>query len=99
MLFRSTVSLGVPVPPIVLRLWAQPGRVTVTVKDSGPGPIDSFIGLAGTGTPSDTVDDRAGEPALGLWLIQQLVEVTRRSDPSGYTLRLTAAQQSTSVSD
>ena len=32
-------------PPTVLRLWAQPDRVTVTVTDTGPGPADPLVGL------------------------------------------------------
>ena len=32
-------------PPTLLRLWAQPERVTVTVTDTGPGPSDPLVGL------------------------------------------------------
>jgi len=40
-------------PPTVLRLWARPGRVTVTVTDAGPGPADSLTGLpASDGEPA-----------------------------------------------
>ena len=67
--------------PAVLRLWTQPGRVTVTVTDAGPGPTDP---LAVTPSVVPTA------PALGLWLIHQLVDVSRRSGPGGYTVRLTA---------
>jgi anti-sigma regulatory factor (Ser/Thr protein kinase) len=81
--------------PTVLRVWPQPGRVTVTVTDAGPGPIDSLVGLSPNEPPTVTTDDAATEPALGLWLIHQLVEVTRRSDPSGYTIRLTATHPDT----
>jgi anti-sigma regulatory factor (Ser/Thr protein kinase) len=81
-------------PPTVLRLWAQPGRVTVTVTDAGPGPTDPLAdplaGPVSTEPPTDSADDPFPGPALGLWLIHQLVDVTRRSEPSGYTICLTA---------
>ena len=32
-------------PPIVLRIWEQPDRMTVTVTDTGTGPVDPFVGL------------------------------------------------------
>jgi anti-sigma regulatory factor (Ser/Thr protein kinase) len=77
-------------PPTVLRVWAQPGRVTVTVTDSGPGPTDPRVGPVQAELPTDSADDPSTGPALGLWLIHQLVDVTRRTDPDGYTVRLTA---------
>jgi len=76
-------------PPAVLRLWAQPGRVTVTVTDAGPGPTDSLVSDFIAEPSTDTADEPVGEPALGLWLIRHLVDVARRSGPDGYTLRLT----------
>ena len=76
-------------PPTVLRLWAQPGRVTVTVTDAGPGPTDPLVGPLSTEPPTDSADDPFAGPALGLWFIYQLVDVSRRSEPSGYTIRLT----------
>jgi anti-sigma regulatory factor (Ser/Thr protein kinase) len=78
--------------PTVLRLWARPGRVTVTVTDSGPGPTEPLVGLMATDSSTDTVEESVTEPALGLWLIHQLVDVTRHVDPSGYTIRLTATK-------
>ena len=57
-------------PPTVLRLWAQPDRVTVTVTDTGTGPTDPLVGLL----PPDPRTDPG--PGLGLWLINQLVDVT-----------------------
>ena len=60
------------------------------MTDSGPGPTDPLVGLFPNEPRTDNVDDTVTEPALGLWLVQQLVEVSRRSDPSGYTIRLTA---------
>ena len=77
-------------PPTVLRLWPQPGLVTVTVTDTGPGPTDPLANPLATEPPTDSADGPFTGPALGLWLIHQLVDVTRRSDPSGYTVRLTA---------
>jgi anti-sigma regulatory factor (Ser/Thr protein kinase) len=77
-------------PPTVLRVWAQPGRVTVTVTDSGPGPTESRAGPGPAQLPTDSAGGTSTGPALGLWLIHQLVDVTRRSDPDGYTVRLTA---------
>jgi anti-sigma regulatory factor (Ser/Thr protein kinase) len=82
-------------PPTVLRLWAQPGRVTVTVTDAGPGPTDPLVGLRPSDPPASAADDLPAGPALGLWLIHQLVDVARRSDPGGYTIRLTATHPDT----
>jgi hypothetical protein len=78
----------------VLRLWRKPARVTVTVTDAGPGPADP-LGLLPNEPPTDTADDPVADPALGLWLIHQLVDVARRSDPGGYTIRLTATHPET----
>ena len=77
-------------PPTALRVWAQHGRVTVTVTDTGPGPSDPLVGLL----PPDPVNDRHSghgdghRPGLGLWVSHQLVEVTHRRHPDGYTIRL-----------
>jgi anti-sigma regulatory factor (Ser/Thr protein kinase) len=76
-------------PPTVLRVWVQPGRVTVTVTDAGPGPTDPLVGLP-SDPPTGSADYLPAGPALGLWLINQLVDVARRRDPGGYTIRLTA---------
>ena len=73
-------------PPIVLRLWTQPGRVTVTVTDIGNGPTDPFVGLLPAGHPGQ----EPGEPGLGLWISHQLVDITHRRHSGGYTVRLTA---------
>jgi anti-sigma regulatory factor (Ser/Thr protein kinase) len=82
-------------PPVVLRLWTTNGRVTVTVTDSGPGPTDSPVGVHTTDTSTDTGDVPAMEPGLGLWLIHQLVDVSQRCDPGGYTVCLTAVHPDT----
>jgi anti-sigma regulatory factor (Ser/Thr protein kinase) len=75
-------------PPAVLRLWAQPGRVTVTVTDAGPGPTDPLAGAPSSDDLTRFADPAPTVPALGLWLIHQLVDVSRRSGPGGYTVRL-----------
>ena len=81
-------------PPTVLRLWARPGRVTVTVTDAGPGPTDPLADLFSAGSD----DDLPSGPALGLWLIHQLVDVTRRLDHDGYTICLTATHRDRNTS-
>ena len=73
-------------PPIRLRLWAQPDRVTVTVTDTGPGPADPLVGLL----PPDPMVGAGLGPRLGLWLSHQLVDVAHRHHPDGYTIRLAA---------
>ena len=79
-------------PPTVLRLWAQPGRVTVTLKDAGPGPTDPVAGPLSAEPSTHPADAPFAGPALGLWFIYQLVDVSRRSEPSGYTVRLTVTR-------
>jgi anti-sigma regulatory factor (Ser/Thr protein kinase) len=74
--------------PIVLRLWVQPNRVTVTVTDTGTGPSDPFVGLLPAGHPDPQLDGSG----LGLWISHQLVDVTHRRHPGGYTIRMTATR-------
>jgi anti-sigma regulatory factor (Ser/Thr protein kinase) len=81
-------------PPTVLRLWARPGRVTVTVTDAGSGPTDPLADLA----PAGSDDHQPPGPALGLWLIHRLVDVTRRLDHDGYTVCLTATHRDCNTS-
>ena len=71
-------------PPTVLRLWTHTDRITVTVTDTGNGPAAPFVGLL--------PPDAAGGRGLGLWISHQLVDVTHRRHPGGYTVRMTAAQ-------
>jgi anti-sigma regulatory factor (Ser/Thr protein kinase) len=75
-------------PPTLLRLWAQPDRVTVTVTDTGPGHSDPLVGLL----PPDPVNGPGPGPGprLGLWLSHQLVDVAHRHHADGYTIRLAA---------
>jgi anti-sigma regulatory factor (Ser/Thr protein kinase) len=75
-------------PPVVLRLWTQPGRLTTTVTDTGHGPTDPFAGLL----PADQPDRQPGGPGLGLWISHQLVDITHRRHPGGYTIRMTATR-------
>jgi anti-sigma regulatory factor (Ser/Thr protein kinase) len=72
--------------PTLLRLWAQPDRVTVTVTDTGPGPTDPLVGLL----PPGPLNGPGPGPRLGLWLSHQLVDVAHRHHPDGYTIRLAA---------
>ncbi|WP_024877311.1 anti-sigma factor RsbA family regulatory protein [Saccharomonospora piscinae] len=68
--------------PLRVRLWAEPGRVVVTVTDGGAGPADPFTGLV----PARR--DRT-EGGLGLWITHQVCDrvLTRRHD-EGYTVAL-----------
>jgi len=77
-------------PPTVLRLWPERDRVTVTVTDAGHGPDSTLGGLLPNELSTTIAGDPVPGPALGLWLIHQLVDVTRRTDVDGYTIRLTA---------
>ncbi len=69
-------------PPVILRLWVQPGRLTVTVTDTGTGPTDPFLGLLPPDHPHGT--------GLGLWISHQLVDMTHRRHDAGYTVCMTA---------
>ncbi|WP_433074284.1 anti-sigma factor RsbA family regulatory protein [Dactylosporangium sp. CA-052675] len=67
--------------PVLLRAWAEPGRIVVTVGDRGPGPADPAAGLMAAGGPG----------GLGLWLTYQLCAyVSLRHGPEGFTIRLIA---------
>ena len=70
-------------PPVVLRLWVRPDGLTATVTDSGAGPTDPFVGLV--------PPDRGDGAGLGLWISHQLVDITHRRHPDGYTVRLATA--------
>ncbi len=71
-------------PPATVRIWAPPGRIVVTVHDTGRGPADHLAGL--TPAPGNTPDRRLG---LGLWAMHQLdIDVTLRHADDGFTVRL-----------
>jgi anti-sigma regulatory factor (Ser/Thr protein kinase) len=76
-------------PPMILRLWVQPGRLTVSVTDTGTGPTNPFLGLL--------PPDRPNGSGLGLWISHQLVDMTHRRHRDGYTVRVTATDPATSV--
>lgn len=66
-------------PPVLLRAWLdRPGRVTVAVGDSGPGP-HPLVGL---------LPDPAGPSHRGgMWMVQVLLrDVHHRTGPDGYTV-------------
>jgi len=65
-------------PPVLLRAWAQQGRVTVAVSDHGAGP-QPLVGMLPA--PPDSPSGR------GMWMIHLLVpEVHHRRCPDGYTI-------------
>ena len=71
-------------PPVTVRIWATPGRIVVTVHDTGRGPADHLAGLVPA--PSNISDHRLG---LGLWAMHQLdIGVTLRHTGDGFTVRL-----------
>jgi anti-sigma regulatory factor (Ser/Thr protein kinase) len=69
-------------PPVIVRMWVQPGRFTVTVTDTGTGPTNPFLGLLPPDHPNGA--------GLGMWISHQLVDVTHRRHRDGYTVRMTA---------
>ncbi len=67
--------------PVLLRAWAAPGRIVVTVSDHGPGPADVAAGLM----------PAAGPGGLGLWLAHQMCAyVSLRRSAEGFSIRLVA---------
>lgn len=70
-------------PPVVLRAWAAPDRVVVTVTDQGQGPADLLVGL--TPTPGRSPG------GLGLWIAHQLCgDISLATGADGFTVRLIA---------
>jgi len=61
------------------------------VTDTGTGPVDPFVGLL----------PRTGSSGggLGLWISHQLVDITHRRHPSGYTIRISTAPSRTAGRD
>jgi anti-sigma regulatory factor (Ser/Thr protein kinase) len=71
-------------PPVTVRIWATPGRIVVTVHDTGRGPADHLAGLVPA--PSNISHHRLG---LGLWAMHQLdIGVALRHTNDGFTVRL-----------
>ncbi len=67
--------------PIVVRFWAGPDRVVVTVTDGGTGPADPFAGLRAAA--------HAPTGGLGLWLTYQLCDhVAMSASEDGFTVRM-----------
>ncbi|MEV4416682.1 sensor histidine kinase [Catellatospora sp. NPDC049609] len=69
--------------PVRLRAWTGPGRLVVTVTDTGAGPVDPMTGLV----------PAAGPGGMGMWLAHQLcayVSLQRAAD--GFTIRLVAGR-------
>jgi anti-sigma regulatory factor (Ser/Thr protein kinase) len=77
-------------PPATVRIWAPPGRIVVTVHDTGHGPADRLAGLIPA--PGNTSDQRLG---LGLWAMHQLdIDVTlRQGGPTTASPSGSAAEQ------
>lgn len=74
-------------PPVRLRVWAAPHRITVAVNDPGAGPTDPFVGLV----PAV----RAEPGGLGMWLAHQACSyVSLGHGPEGFTIRLVAGDLS-----
>jgi anti-sigma regulatory factor (Ser/Thr protein kinase) len=68
-------------PPVLVRFWAGPDRVVVTVTDRGKGPVDPFAGLRAAA--------HAPIGGLGLWLTHQLCDhVAMSNTTDGFTVRM-----------
>lgn len=71
-------------PPVVVRVWAATGKVTVQIRDCGPGPADPLIGLLSP--PSATV-----ESGRGLGIVQRLALATLlHASDDGFAVQLLA---------
>jgi anti-sigma regulatory factor (Ser/Thr protein kinase) len=71
-------------PPVTVRIWAAPGRIVVTVHDTGTGPADQLAGLVPA--PGSISGQRLGH---GLWVMHQLdIDVALRHTHEGFTVRL-----------
>jgi anti-sigma regulatory factor (Ser/Thr protein kinase) len=69
-------------PPVVLRAWALPDRVVVSVLDHGSGPTDPFVGMLPL--------DNAPTGGLGLHVVYQTCSlVTMSRTASDFTVHLT----------
>lgn len=72
------------VHPVTLRVWEADERMIVSVSDAGQGPADPYAGLI----PQPSAQE--GEGGLGLWIVNQLAEVSYDRGPHGFTIRLVA---------
>jgi anti-sigma regulatory factor (Ser/Thr protein kinase) len=72
-------------PPVVLRAWALPDRVVVSVLDHGGGPADPFVGML----PLDTAP--SGGPGLHV-VYQTCSLVTMSRTNSAFSVHLTMRQ-------
>jgi anti-sigma regulatory factor (Ser/Thr protein kinase) len=69
------------VRPAVVRFWAGPDRVVVSVTDGGKGPTDPFAGLRAAA--------HAPAGGLGLWLTHLLCDhVAMSRTAEGFTIRM-----------
>jgi anti-sigma regulatory factor (Ser/Thr protein kinase) len=77
-------------PPVTLRAWTSPGRIVITVTDTGPGPSDPFTGLL----PPD-VHSLHGR---GLWIANHLCGfVAISADDHGCVVRMVAEADASSL--
>lgn len=73
-------------PPVRVRVWTAPDHVDVTIRDSGRGPADPFVGLLpGPGGAS-------GDPGTLHTIYLALSSVALYTDEDGFTVRLTQAR-------
>lgn len=69
-------------PPVSVRGWGVPGRVTVRVADAGAGPEDPLAGLR----PASSEGEGSG---FGLWIAHQLCpEIAMVTTEDGFVVRL-----------
>jgi anti-sigma regulatory factor (Ser/Thr protein kinase) len=75
------------VPPVLMRLWSESGRLVVTVTDRGDGPSDPYAGL---------IPVRGSSPnGRGLWIAHQIcAHVAMGTAEDGFTIQLTAGTPS-----
>ncbi len=73
-------------PPILLRAWASPLEVLITITDTGTGPDDPYAGLRPAHKELD---------GLGLWVTHQLCQHVEHTTTSNtFTIRLSATATS-----
>jgi anti-sigma regulatory factor (Ser/Thr protein kinase) len=72
--------------PVIMRAWAGPRRMVVTVMDHGPGPDDPYVGLVPQSSPAH------GRGGLGLWIVDQLVAALYSRSSDGFTVRLVVGE-------